>query len=478
MHRNRDRATVTTGGAAMDQDASMVLDLTGWSGSRRTLLGAAAALGLPILLPGCDVTIGTVEGEKPADRVPQLATPLRDFAYVCAALMLEAHERDDWKALADLRYQPGPKSALYLTPEALVAAQVSTEADARRIFADGAKQLYLYVAANTDDSRGLVLSLVEATTPEGADNILQTFRRLWPQDAVQLATADEAPDADSGYLGTMHFAQPGADSSRGRYWRFGGVRFGSLVAAWQVGFQTASPDPAMAAPINRLLRDYLTDLGTTARRGASLAFLLTVPEQPTISIVQTGLEGTVLGYWDWDEARIAKRQAEATSAGIVNVLGGSFRGPGRLALNLIISEHASAEQARANFASLQHDQPTTDQQFGVTRRALASDEFRLTGWDDWQASAVRVQRDDYGSLGVVVAALLDTFRVYVEAVDEVLPETVSAPPGKDDPALRQWSAMAQQLLAPMPAAARNASDSAARAIFPPPLPAFTDPLAG
>ena len=85
-----------------------------------------------------------------------------------------------------------------------------------------------------------------------------------------------------------------------------------------------------------------------------------------------------------------------------------------------------------------------------------------------------------GALGVVVSGLLDTFLMYVEAVDEVLPDTLStpsAPPGKDDPALRQWSAMAHQLLAPVPAAARNASVPAARAIFPPPLPAFADPLA-
>jgi hypothetical protein len=448
----------------MHKDATRMRDRTGWGGSRRTLLSAAAGLCLPTLLP---------QGRL-ATPIPQ-PTPsgLRDFAYVCAALRLEAQERDDLTPLADVRHKA---SVLALTPEALVAAKVYAEEDARRIFADGAYQLYAYAAENTDASRLMVVSLVEATTPEGAENILQTFRHLWPQDTSHPATPDEAPDADSAFLGTMYAAQPGADPSNAYYWRFCGLRFGSIVAAWQVGFRMETPDLALAVPINRLLRDYLTDRGTTAGRGASLAFLLTVPEQPTISIVQTVLEGTGLGYWDWDEAEIAKRQAETTSAGGVNELLGSFRGPGRLPLDLIISECASAEQARQYLTSEQHDQPANDQQFGITRRALASDEFRLTGWDDWQASAFRVQLDEYGTLGVVVDALIHTFVIHVEAGDEVSPDTVSAPPGKDDPALRQWSAMAQQLLAPIPATAQQPPVLAARALFPPPLPAFADPL--
>jgi hypothetical protein len=51
-------------------------------------------------------------------------------------------------------------------------------------------------------------------------------------------------------------------------------------------------------------------------------------------------------------------------------------------------------------------------------------------------------------------------------------------PRRDDPALRQWSAIAHQFLAPIPAAARRVPSLVARAIFPPPLPAFADPLAG
>src|SRR4051812_11034065 len=126
----------------MHDDATRMQHRTGWSGSRRTLLSAAAGLWLPRVLPA----------ERVATPVPQPATAgLRDFAYVCAALMLEAQERDDLQALAGVRYE---KSWLVLTPEAAVAANLYADPDARRIFAYDARQLYAYAAANPDESRG------------------------------------------------------------------------------------------------------------------------------------------------------------------------------------------------------------------------------------------------------------------------------------------------------------------------------------
>ena len=249
-----------------------------------------------------------------------------------------------------------------------------------------------------------------------------------------------------------------------------------MVAHWQVGFRTETPDLALAVPINRLLRDYLTDHGTTARRGASVAFLLTIPEQPRISINQTVLDGTVLGYWDWDEAEIAQRQAITEKIGAANELLGNFQGPGRLARGTSIDEFISAEQARDYFAWYRQNQPSGDPRLGVTRRPLASDEFALTGWDDWQATALRQHTDQSSFGGVFVDALIDAFLVHVDAGDELSPDMATTVSGRDDPTLRQWSAMAQQLLAPIPATAQQPPGLAARAVFPPPLPAFADPL--
>jgi hypothetical protein len=448
----------------MPKDATRMRDRTGWGGSRRTLLSAAAGLCLPTLLP---------QGRL-ATPIPQ-PTPsgLRDFAYVCAALRLEAQERDDLKPLADVRLKA---SVLALTAEALVAAKLFAEGDARRIFTDATRQRYTYGTANTDASRLMLVTLVEATPPEGADDIFQLSTAGWRQYGPDQATPDLAPDADNAFLGGRYGAQRGQDPSIAYYWLLCGLRFGSMVAVWQVGFRTETPELALAVPINRLLRDYLTDHGTTARRGASLAFLLTVPEQPIISISQTVLEGTVLGYWDFNEAVMAKRQAEATSVGVVNELLAYFHGPDRLAPSIFIDEFASAEQARHYFVSLQHDQPANDQRLGVTRRALASDEFRLTGWDDGQASSFQNLRGQEGLLGVSVEALIDTFQVHVEVGDVVPADTATTEPGRDDPALRQWSAMAQRLLAPIPATAQHPPGLAARALFPPPLPAFAGPL--
>ena len=179
----------------MDDHASMMLDLSPWSGSRRTLLSAAAGLWLSTLLPRGSVA---TPGPQPA------TSGLRDFAYVCAALRLEAQERDDLKPLADVQHKA---SVLALTAEALVAAKVYTEeGEARRIFADGARQCYDYGAANADASRLMVVSLVEATTPEGADDILQLFRAAWRDYGPDQATPDLAPDADNAFLGAWYGA--------------------------------------------------------------------------------------------------------------------------------------------------------------------------------------------------------------------------------------------------------------------------------
>src|SRR5829696_10221965 len=191
MHLNRDRATVKTGGAAMHDDATRMHDRTGWSGTRRTLLSAAAGLCLPTLLPRGNV----------ATPVPPTPSGLRDFAYVCAALTLEAQERDDLKPVGDIRYKA---SELALTPEAFVAAGYSPE-QAQRLLAGGARQVCIYSAENTDESRLLVLNLVEGTTPEGADDILQLFRDiLGEQNVSDLAAPDVAPDADNAFLGAGH----------------------------------------------------------------------------------------------------------------------------------------------------------------------------------------------------------------------------------------------------------------------------------
>ena len=48
-----------------------------------------------------------------------------------------------------------------------------------------------------------------------------------------------------------------------------------------------------AVDLKSELRDYLTDQGASSRRGASLAFLFPIPEQPAIGIGQTILDGTV-----------------------------------------------------------------------------------------------------------------------------------------------------------------------------------------
>ncbi len=438
---------------------------TDWSGSRRTLLGIATGLWLSTRLPQ----------ESMATPVPTPVTGgLRDFAYVCAALILAGQEQADLEPLADVRYQ---QAYLLLTPEATVAQLAYPEDVAEGIFAAGATQLYAYVALNQDQSRALVVNLVEATTPDGAETIFQAMRQLVPQPDSRSATSEEAPDADSSFVGKGYGAQNGIEQYEPRNWVFGGVRFGRLVAIWQVGFQPETPDPALTAPINRVLRDYLRDQDASSRRGASLAFLLTIPEQPRISIVQTMLDGTVLGYWNWDAAEIARRQALAARLGIVNELNGSFHGPDRLILNTIIDELATAEQAGQYMASLRRDQPAIDQRQGMTRRLLGADEFSLTGWDDWQASAILIQQGDHSALGVDVVARLGTFLVYVEALDDTSGEAASAPPGRGHDALREWSAIAYQLLAPMPAVARHPPDAVARAVFPPPLPAFADPLA-
>ena len=440
-------------------------DENDWRGSRRTLLASVAGLGLsPMLRPG-----GWI-----ATPVASPATEcLRDFAYVCAALVLAAHEQADLEPLAGVRYQT---SVLVLTPEAAVAALGWGDEAVRRIFAAGARQLYAYVAVNQVQLRSFVINLVEAATSEGAETIFQELSKLWPQEAMHAATPDEAPDADSSFVGAVRGAQTGVDQDQAQNWLFGGVRFGSLAVIWQVGFQAEMPDPALAAPINRVLRDYLTDQGASSRRGASLAFLLTIPAQPHIAVGQTILDGTVLGYADWDDATMHERQVRAASAGVVNELSGSFRGPGRLAPNMFIEEFATAEQARQFVAMFMRDE-ANDQNLGVARRPLGADEFSLTGWDDWQASAIRVQQGQHGALGMSVAAHLGAFGVYVEVLDDVSSDAAAAPPGRGDAALRAWSAMAHQLLEPAQAAARNPPDAAGRAIFPPPLPAFADPLA-
>lgn len=446
----------------MDQQIIMN-DGTDWRGSRRTLLAGVAGLGLPKVLQP-EWTMAT---PVPAPN------GLRDFAYVCGGLILAAHDQADLEPLADVRYQT---ALLLLTAEAAVAAPIYTEDVGDRIFAAGATQLYAYVAANEDQTRALVINLVEATTPDGAETIVQTLRQQWPQLAARPSSPDEAPDADSSFVGTLHGRQKGVEDAVAQDWVFGGVRFGNLVAIWQVGFQTGTPDPALAAPINRVLRDYLSDQHVSSRRGASLAFLATIPEQPHIGIAQFALDSTVLGYWHWDADKLAEHQAEAERVGLVNGFGGSYRGPGRLAPNMFIDEFATAERARQYFASYRHDQPANDQALGVTRRALGADEFSLTGWDEWDASAVRVQREDYGSLGMAFIGLLGAFVVYVEVLDDVSPDAADTPPDRGGAALHEWSAIAKELLAPMPAAARHVSSAEARAVFPPLLPAFADPL--
>ena len=100
---------------------------------------------------------------------------LRDFAYVCAGLTLAAQERDDLELLADVRYQ---QSMLLLTPEAIVTKLGYPEDVAGGIFAAGARQLYAYVALNQDQSRGLVINLVEATTAAGARQIKLTINAI------------------------------------------------------------------------------------------------------------------------------------------------------------------------------------------------------------------------------------------------------------------------------------------------------------
>jgi hypothetical protein len=178
-----------------------------------------------------------------------------------------------------------------------------------------------------------------------------------------------------------------------------------------------------------------------------------------------------------DEALIAEQQAFIERVGGMNGLLGEFAGPGSLKIVNTIAEFRTVGHASRYYASIP-ELVAKDKPQGATSRRLASGELSLSGWDDWRADADQIPAPDGVLQKVRVTAITGSFVLAASVGDKMPPDMGTAVPATGDATLRQWSAIAQQLLASVPNTARTVPDLAARAVFPPPVSAFPDPLAG
>lgn len=422
--------------------------------SRRAILASAAAL------CGCDFQASSAAfaADEPA------AAGLRDFAYASAALTLAAADRPDLQPLASIQRR---STQLFLTPDALIDTGIYQPEAARQLFANGARQVFVNIAASEDASQAMILHVVEGTDSIGADRMLAVFRALVPAELPDLITPDLAAGADNAYLVTFLGQQTGGSATQ-YHWLQCGARFGNIAVAWLAGFQDSAPDIKLAATVNTILRACLSAASPPFRGSPNLAFLAPFLARSTIVTAYIILAGLPLIGPDL-KASDLERLPLLQHEGIASQLTVFDPYPAPYVTSVTVLELLDAERSQSFFPLLQDLAAESDATMGTSRRSLVRDEFAAAGWDEWAASAFRQPEQNSDLLSFRFAGRLGEFIIQAQVGENFPSGQRPQVPPKNDPDLRRWSDIGSRLLAPLPAASRRADDLAARAIFPEPL---------